>query len=145
MALKQLKNKLSKKTPLLMSPFGFALAACGGGGGSSGLPEIGSPPSGSPGASLTKGSLIATTSTLFDRTLDVYGVKLLVGGASGTQDAVPDAWAHKVAQSYVMLMDPTGSNIDVSAQENMKKILAGEDGTWHEGLGTSQHFKRHRE
>ena len=37
MALKQLKNKLSKKTPLLMSPFGFALAACGGGGGSSGL------------------------------------------------------------------------------------------------------------
>jgi len=34
MALKQLTNKLSKKTPLLMSPFGFALAACGGGGGS---------------------------------------------------------------------------------------------------------------
>ena len=32
MALKQLKNKLNKKTPLLMSPFGFALAACGGGG-----------------------------------------------------------------------------------------------------------------
>jgi len=33
MAAKQLKNKLNKKTPLLMSPFGFALAACGGGGG----------------------------------------------------------------------------------------------------------------
>jgi len=32
MTAKQLKNKLSKKTPLLMSPFGFALAACGGGG-----------------------------------------------------------------------------------------------------------------
>jgi len=31
MTAKQLKNKLSKKTPLLMSPFGFALAACGGG------------------------------------------------------------------------------------------------------------------
>ena len=61
-----------------------------------------------------------------------------MGGASGTQDAVTDAWAHKVAQSYVMLMDPTGSNIDVVAQENMKEILAGEDGTWHEGLGTSQ-------
>ena len=105
---------------------------------SSGVTEDGSPPSGLPGAGLNKGSLTATTSTLFDRTLDVYGVKLLVGGASGTQDAVPDAWAHKVAQSYVMLMDPTGSNIDVSAQENMKKILAGEDGTWHEGFGTSQ-------
>ena len=35
MTAKQLKDKLSKKTPLLMSPFGFALAACGGGGGSS--------------------------------------------------------------------------------------------------------------
>ena len=90
------------------------------------------------GASLNKGSLTATTSTLFDRTLDVYGVKLLVGGASGTQDAVPDAWAYKVAQSYVMLMDPTGSNIDVSAQENMKEILSGVEGTWHEGYGTSQ-------
>jgi len=32
MTAKQLKDKLSKKTPLLMSPFGFALAACGGGG-----------------------------------------------------------------------------------------------------------------
>ena len=93
---------------------------------------------GSPGASLNKGSLTATTSTLFDRTLDVYGVKLLVGGASGAQDAVPDSWAYKVAQSYVMLMDPTTSNIDVSAQESMKKILSGVEGTWHEGYGTSQ-------
>jgi len=32
MMAKQLKNKLNQKTPLLMSPFGFALAACGGGG-----------------------------------------------------------------------------------------------------------------
>jgi len=131
------KIPFNKKTPLLMSPFGFALAACGG-GGSSGVADNGSPPSGLPGASLNKGSLTATTSTLFDRTLDVYGVKLLVGGASGTQDAVPDAWAYKVAQSYVMLMDPTGSNIDVSAQESMKKILSGVEGTWHEGYGTSQ-------
>jgi hypothetical protein len=35
MALKQLKNKFNKKTPLLISPFGFALAACGGGSVSS--------------------------------------------------------------------------------------------------------------
>ncbi|XOY55983.1 MAG: hypothetical protein ACMUJK_14845 [Rhodobacterales bacterium] len=136
-----LKKKLKKKTPLLISPFGFALAACGGDEGgtpNNGLGGEGSSPSGLPGASLNKGSLTATTSTLFDRTLDVYGVQLLVGGASGDQDAVPDAWAQKVAQSYVMLMDPTGSNIDVSAQEDMKKILAGEDGTWHEGFGTSQ-------
>ena len=121
-----------------MSPLSLALAACGGGGGSSGVSDNGSEPIVWNGASLSKGSLTDTTSTLFDRTLDVHGVKLLVGGASGTQDAVPDAWAHKVAQSYVMLMDPTGSNIDVSAQESMKEILSGAEGTWHEGLGTSQ-------
>ena len=96
----------------------------------SGVAENGSPPSGLPGAGLNKGSLTATTSTLFDRTLDVYGVKLLVGGASGTQDAVPDSWAYKVAQSYVMLMDPTGSNIDVSAQEKMKEILLPTKNVW---------------
>ena len=33
MMVEQLKNKLSKKTPILMSPLGFALSACGGGGG----------------------------------------------------------------------------------------------------------------
>ena len=146
------KRNTVKTKVLAMSPLSLALAACGGGGsndvadsgsrpsdgGSSDIADNGSPPSGLPGAGLNKGSLTATTSTLFDRTLDVYGVKLLVGGASGSQDAVPDAWAHKVAQSYVMLMDPTGSNIDVAAQENMKKILSGEDGTWHEGFGTSQ-------
>ena len=41
MTAKQLRNKLSKKTPLLMSPFGFALAACGGGGGGSAIVTTG--------------------------------------------------------------------------------------------------------
>lgn len=132
------KRNTVKTKVLAMSPLSLALAACGGGGGSTGVSDDVSEPFVWNGASLGKGSLTDTTSTLFDRTLDVYGVKLLVGGASGTQDAVPDAWAHKVAQSYVMLMDPTGSNIDVSAQENMKEILSGADGTWHEGYGTSQ-------
>ena len=39
MKAKLFKKKLSKKTPLLMSPFGFALAACGG-GGESGSPAV---------------------------------------------------------------------------------------------------------
>ena len=69
MTAKQLKNKLSKKTPLLMSPFGFALAACGGGGGSD--VGSGSKPFVWNGASLNKGSLTATTSTLFDRTMNI--------------------------------------------------------------------------
>jgi hypothetical protein len=134
------KRNTVKTKVLAMSPLSLALAACGGGGGSSGVSDNGSEPIVWNGASLSKGSLTDTTSTLFDRTLDVYGVKLLVGGASGTQDAVPDAWAHKVAQSYVMLMDPTGSNIDVSAQESMKEILSGAEGTWHEGSERPNEF-----
>jgi len=34
-------------------------------------------------------------SALFDRSLDVYGVRLLVAGNVGGQPAVPDEWAKK--------------------------------------------------
>ena len=85
-----------------------------------------------------KGSLQATTSTLFDRNLDVYGVELIVGGAVGSQAQVPDEWAYKVAQSIVMVMDPSGADINVEAQERMKDVLAGEQGTWHAGSRTFQ-------
>ena len=85
-----------------------------------------------------KGSLQATGSTLYDRNLDVYGVELIVGGAVGGQGQVTDEWAHKVAQSIVMIMDPSGSGINVVAQERMKDVLAGEQGTWHAGSHTYQ-------
>ena len=39
MKAKRLKEKLNKKTTLFMSPLGFALAACGGGGSGSGVAE----------------------------------------------------------------------------------------------------------
>ena len=51
----------------------------------------------------------------------------------GTQAEVTDEWAHKVAQSYVLMMDSTASGINVAAQERMKDTLAGEEGTWHAG------------
>ena len=127
---------IKKKSGILMAL--LPLSACGGGSSGGGAVTVAPPAAAASATVYGKGSLTATTSTLFDRTLDVYGLKLLVGGASGSQEAVPDAWAHKVAQSVVMLMDPDGSNINVTAQENMKKILAGEDGTWHAGLGVSQ-------
>jgi hypothetical protein len=36
---------------------------------------------------------------------------------------VPNEWAHKVAQSIVMIMDPSGSGINVVAQERMRMYL----------------------
>ena len=59
MTAKQLKDKLNKKTPLLMSPFGFALAACGGGG------ESGSP------AVAPKLSTVLTLTPSGDETIDM--------------------------------------------------------------------------
>ena len=59
MTAKQLKDKLSKKTSLLMSPFGFALAACGGGG------ESGSP------AVAPKLSTVLTLTPSGDETIDM--------------------------------------------------------------------------
>ena len=67
-----------------------------------------------------------------------WSSRLLVGGAVGNQAEVPDEWAHKVAQSYVMLMDPTAPGINSAAQEQMKAVLAGEEGTWHAGAPTFQ-------
>lgn len=129
-------NKFRQKKPILMSPLALALAACGGGGGEA--PKGSAPPAAENLPSLGKGSLTDTTSALFDRTLDVYGIQLLVGGAVGSQAQVPDEWAYKVAESFVMLMDPSASGIDVTAQDNMKEVLAGEEGTWHAGFGTAQ-------
>ena len=147
-----LLDSMKQKKAVMISPLAFILAACGGGGGSSMVSNIsdsnstgstgdntGGTPSSTPTTSYaSKGSLQSTTSSLFDRTLDVNGIKLLVGGETGDQAKVPDEWAHKVAQSFVMLMDSDAAGIDASAQQQMINILAGAEGTWHEGIGTSQ-------
>ena len=147
-----LVDNLKQRKAAMISPLAFILAACGGGGGSSIVSNIsdsdstgstgdntGGTQSSTPTTSYaSKGSLQSTTSSLFDRTLDVNGVKLLVGGETGDQAKVPDEWAHKVAQSYVMLMNSNTAGIDATAQQQMINILAGGDGTWHEGVGTSQ-------
>ena len=146
-----LLDSFKQKKAVMISPLALILAACGG-GGSSIVPNIDdSDSTGSTGdntggtssanpttSNASKGSLQSTTSSLFDRTLDVNGVKLLVGGETGDQAKVPDEWAHKVAQSFVMLMDSDAAGIDASAQQQMINILAGAEGTWHEGIGTSQ-------
>ena len=130
-------DRFKQKKAVMISPLAFILAACGGGGGSSIVSNIsdsdstgltgdntGGTPSSTPTISYaSKGSLQSTTSSLFDRTLDVNGVKLLVGGETGDQAKVPDEWAHKVAQSYVMLMDSSAAGIDASAQQQMICLL----------------------
>jgi hypothetical protein len=88
----------------------------------------------------SSGQLTSDTniSAWFDRSLEVYGLKLVVAGEVGGQIAVPEEWAKKVAQTVKLLINPTASNVNISYQEEMIKVLRGDSGTWHAGLSTVQ-------
>ena len=87
----------------------------------------------------SSGELVANNNIYewFDRSLDVYGIRLLVAGNAGGQIAVPAEWAKKVAQTFKLLMDKDAAGINPVAQEKMIKILLGEEG-WHQGLPAGQ-------
>jgi len=77
-------------------------------------------------------------SSLYDRSLYVYGLKLVASGAVGGNEAVPDEWVYKTARVVQLLLDKNGSGIDQLAQERAVNILAGADGTFHAGKPTVQ-------
>ena len=73
----------------------------------------------------------------FDRSIDIYGIKLLVAGEAGGQPKVSDEFAKKVAQVFKLLINKDAPGINQGAQEKMIKILLGETG-FHEGFPTGQ-------
>jgi hypothetical protein len=77
-------------------------------------------------------------SSLYDRSLDVYGLKIVASGAVGGSQAVPDEWVYKTARVVQLLLDTSGPGIDQLAQERAIKILSGADGTFHAGMPTAQ-------
>ena len=79
-----------------------------------------------------------TISSHFDRSLDVYGIKLVAAGAVGGNLAVPDEWVYKTARVVQLLLDNNGLGIDQSAQERAINILSGAEGTFHAGYPTVQ-------
>mgnify|MGYP002638944027 CR=1 FL=1 len=79
-----------------------------------------------------------TNGAVFDREISAHGVKIVVAGAVGGQIAVPDEWASKIAQSFKLFIDKTGTGIDATSQENFIKTLRGDTGTWHAGVPTAQ-------
>lgn len=86
------------------------------------------------------GALIedATISAVFDRSLTVNGIKIVVAGAVEGQSAVPDEWAKKIARMFQLITDPDSEGIDNEAQIRMIKTLRGDTGTWHAGYPTIQ-------
>ena len=95
---KKLFGASHKKKSFTLTSLGLALAACGGKGAVSNFGGThnfsGGPDNSLEPHSLQKGALQPTTSTLWGRTLEVYGVKLVVGGAVGRQAEVRDDWAY---------------------------------------------------
>ena len=101
--MNSLLNNLKHRKAIMISPLAFILAACGGGGSSSSRSssddiDLGGSTNDNTGGSgssnptvnyASQGSLQPTTSSLFDRTLDVNGIQLLVGGETGYQAKVP--------------------------------------------------------
>ena len=75
---------------------------------------------------------------LYDRSLTVYGIKIVAGAEVSGNKAVPDDWVYKTAKLIQLLLDPDGQGIDSVAQENAIKILEGASGTFHAGLSTVQ-------
>ena len=77
----------------------------------------------------------------YDRELNVNGVKLIIAGNIGGQQAVPDFWIYKTARVFQLLIDKDAEDIDSNSQLNMIKTLKGEIG-WHQGYPTGQRIAR---
>ena len=77
-----------------------------------------------------------TNGTWFDRSLYVYGVKIVVAGEVGGSKAVPEEWPKKIAQVIKMMLNPNDPLINSTAQKKVIKTLRGDPGTLHENLPT---------
>ena len=80
----------------------------------------------------------ATNGDVFDRSLNVRGIKLVAAGAVGGQTTVPDEWVKKTAQAIKLLIDPNGDSINITQQKNLISTLKGDTGTTHAGMPTAQ-------
>jgi len=80
----------------------------------------------------------STNGTVFDRSLTVHGLKIVVAGAVGGQLAVPTVWAEKAGKVVQLLTNPTDPQINLTYQKRLIATLKGEAGTYHAGLPSAQ-------
>jgi len=80
-----------------------------------------------------------TNGAVFDRSIQVKGVKIVLAGAVGGATTVPDEWGNKVAQMYNWFLDPTAANVSPPIQEKFILTLRGDaEVSWHQGKQTAQ-------
>jgi hypothetical protein len=79
-----------------------------------------------------------TNGAVFDRSLTVHGLKIVVAGAVGGQLAVPTVWAEKVGKVVQLLTNPTDAKINLTHQKRLIATLKGDPGTYHAGYPAAQ-------
>ena len=86
-----------------------------------------------------KGELLADSynGAVFDRSLYINGITLVVAGAVGGQSAVPDEWAKKTARAIELMMDSSDAGVNKAYQRRLIQTLAGTIGP-HKGRPTIQ-------
>ena len=86
-----------------------------------------------------KGDLLADSynGAVFDRSLYINGITLVVAGAVGGQSAVPDEWAKKTARAIELMMDSSDAGVNKAYQRRLIQTLAGIIGP-HKGRPTIQ-------
>jgi uncharacterized repeat protein (TIGR02543 family) len=90
----------------------------------------------------SSGDIITIEPVVFyDRELIVNGIKLIIAGDIGGQQAVPNFWIYKTARVFQLLIDKDTEDIDSNSQLNMIKTLKGEIG-WHQGYPKGQRIAR---
>lgn len=65
---------------------------------------------------VSKAIVTSTEMAPLSKHLDVRGVRLLAWGAKGGATAVSDSFIQKVARHFELMLDPTGTDIDVTKQ-----------------------------
>ena len=79
-----------------------------------------------------------TNGAVFDRSLTVHGLKIVVAGAVGGQLAVPTVWAEKVGKVVQLLTNPTDAKINLTHQKRLIATLKGDSGTYRAGYPAAQ-------
>ena len=80
----------------------------------------------------------ATNGAVFDQSLTVNGLKIVVAEGQSEGQVIPEVFVNKVARMVQLFLDRDGAGIDDPAQENLIATLKGDVGTAHAGYPTAQ-------
>ena len=79
----------------------------------------------------------STNGAVFDRSINVHGLKIVIAGAVGGATTVHSEFAKKVARTVELLLTPRKTT-NTEKQKKLIENLRGDTGTWHAGTPAAQ-------